>query len=63
MFKPKQSALDEVLDSLPIEVRKIVIKNMLPYDTALAWLQDSGIKFSVADVTAMAISLTNRFPH
>jgi hypothetical protein len=61
-LKAKKSALDEVLEPLPLEVRKIVVKATLPYDVALTWWLDSGAKFNGSDVTTMANSLINRLP-
>ncbi|MFI3186614.1 MAG: hypothetical protein QX198_11610 [Methylococcaceae bacterium] len=66
MFKksPLKLELDGFIDeAIPKELVPTVVKAFLPVQAAHAWLVDSGIKYSAADVISLAGLLQQRFPY
>jgi len=65
MFKknPQIFELDEfIAESIPKEFIPAVAKAFLPVQAAHAWLLDSGIKYTAADVISLTMLLQHKFP-
>ena len=63
LFKKPKSELEELLtDTLPPELHTGVYRLFMPHSVAQAWLIDSGLKFTAADVITLAAQITEALP-
>lgn len=63
MFRNKKSEFEQLIDAVknPIEKENILCAFNAP-NTALVWLKESGVKFTAADVIALAQQIKNELP-
>lgn len=62
-FKKSNSALEELLETVSDPSRKSIINQSInPQRIALAWLTDTGLKFTIADVLTLSEQLKDRLP-
>lgn len=63
LFKKPKSELEELLaETLPTELHTGVYRVFMPHSVAQAWLSDSGLKFTAADVIALAAQIAVSLP-